>query len=189
MHSPLLNQYLIELQSLKNELPILDLACGSGRNGLFCLEQQLPVTFADINQQALNELKQTITHEASTFDATKAAFWQVDFEQGTASLIENNYGAVMVFRYLHRPLIEKIKASVVAGGLVIYETFTIEQAQLGRPKNPDFLLKAGELANYFSDWKILHSFEGIKDSDTGDNKQAVAQIIARKPTNLVNCSG
>jgi hypothetical protein len=156
MHSSLLSQYLNELKSLKSELPILDLACGGGRNGLFCLAQQLPVTFADINQQTLTELKQKLVNE-------------------------NSYSAVMVFRYLHRPLIDKIKASIVAGGLVIYETFTVEQAELGRPKNPDFLLKVGELASYFSDWKILHSFEGVRVSDTGDNKQAIAQIIARKP--------
>jgi len=87
----------------------------------------------------------------------------------------------MIFRYLHRPLIEQIKAAVAPNGLVIYETFTQAQAELGRPKNPDFLLKAKELASYFSDWQILHSFEGIKVSDTSGNKQAIAQIIARKP--------
>lgn len=182
MHSSLLTSYLSELKKLPCESPILDLACGSGRNGLFCLKHKLPTTFADIKEESLFDIKQTINNDKSLLDISLASFWQVNFEQsGVKNLTENRYGAIMVFRYLHRPLIEQIKAAVIPKGLVIYETFTEQQAELGRPKNPDFLLKEGELASYFSGWEILHSFEGIKTSDTGDNQQAVAQIIARKP--------
>ena len=80
---------------------------------------------------------------------------------------------------MHRPLFEQLKKSIEPGGILIYETFTEEQATLGRPKNPDFLLKKGELGDLFSDWKITHTFEGIVASDSG--KQAIAQIIAFKP--------
>ena len=182
MHSALLSQYLVDLQIQNSSLPILDLACGAGRNGLFCLEKKLAVTFADVRSQALAEIKQTINNDPDKYSSSLAKFWEIDFELHNAKPFnENSYSAVMVFRYLHRPLIDKIKAAVVPHGLVIYETFTVSQAELGRPKNPDFLLKAGELAEYFSDWQILHYFEGTKISDTGSNKQAVAQIVARKP--------
>jgi tellurite methyltransferase len=182
MHSSLLDQYLVDLTIQNISLPILDLACGSGRNGLFCLEKNLTVVFSDIEQQVLTEIKQRIIEDSDKYLFSLAKFWQVDFEQDNINpLTENNYSAVMVFRYLHRPLIEKIKAAVVPNGLVIYETFTVSQADLGRPKNTDFLLKAGELAEYFSDWQVLHYFEGIKISDTDSNSQAIAQIVARKP--------
>jgi tellurite methyltransferase len=186
MHSPLLEKYLGELKQLSCQLPILDLACGNGRNGLFCLEHKLPITFADIKEQALADIKDSIAHERNTVGTSLASFLKIDFEQAnleqinTNPLMKNSYSAVMVFRYLHRPLIEQIKAAVIPNGLVIYETFTVDQAAFGRPKNPDFLLKTGELAQYFSDWQILHSFEGIKTSDTGDSQQAIAQIVARK---------
>jgi tellurite methyltransferase len=182
MHSSLLSFYLSELNKLPYESPILDLACGSGRNGLFCLKHKLAITFADIREQSLLDIQQTINNDNKTFDAFLASFWQVDLEQsGVRSLTENSYSAIMVFRYLHRPLIEQIKAAVIPNGLVIYETFIDKQAELSRPKNPNFLLKTGELASHFSGWEILHSFEGIKTSDTGNSQQAVAQIIARKP--------
>jgi len=182
MHSLLLSSYLSELKKLPGESSILDLACGSGRNGLFCLKHKFPTTFADINEESLSDIKQVITNDKSLQDKSLASFWPIDFEQtGVKHLSENSYGAVLVFRYLHRPLMDQIKAAVVPHGLVIYETFTEQQSALGRPKNPDFLLKKGELASYFSGWEILHSFEGIKTSDTGNNQQALAQIIARKP--------
>ncbi len=181
MYSQLLSQYLSELKKLAGQLPILDLACGSGRNGLFCLEQELTVTFADIKLQPLDDIQQIISREDNNLDLEQASFWQVDLETNASQLKESSYSSIMIFRYLHRPLIEQMKAAVVPNGLVIYETFTIEQAEIGRPKNPNFLLKPGELASFFSDWQVLHYFEGIKVSDTGSNKQAVAQIVARKP--------
>jgi SAM-dependent methyltransferase len=182
MHSSLLTKYLVELNKYNHSLPILDLACGSGRNGLFCLEKNLPVVFSDVRTQALDDVKQTMNNDSDKYPSILAKFWEVDFEIKNANpLSENSYSTVMVFRYLHRPLIDKIKAAVAPNGLVVYETFTVAQAELGRPKNPEFLLKVGELAEYFSDWQVLHYFEGTKTSDTGSNCQAVAQIVARKP--------
>jgi tellurite methyltransferase len=182
MHSSLLEKYLPELNPHENSLPILDLACGNGRNGLFCLEKNLAVTFADINTQSLANVQQAISHDADKYQSTLATFWLIDFEQRFSQpLVENSYSAVMVFRYLHRPLIEQIKAAVVPNGLVIYETFTLGQAVLGRPKNPDFLLKKGELLEHFAGWQIIHSFEGTIISDTGNHSQAIAQVVARKP--------
>jgi SAM-dependent methyltransferase len=182
MHSSLLTSTLSELKILSCEGPILDLACGSGRNGLFYLKHKLPTTFADIKENSLLEIKQAINNDKSQLDISLASFWQVDFEQsGIKHLAENSYSAIIVFRYLHRPLIEQIKAAVLTNGLVIYETFTEQQAEFGRPKNPDFLLNKGELASYFNGWEILHSFEVIKTSDTGNNQQSIEQLIARKP--------
>jgi len=182
MHSPLLDQYLADIQKFESPLPLLDLACGSGRNGLFILENKLPVTFADIKAESLAEVKQTINNDTAKFTTSLTSFWQVDFEkENSKPFTDNSYSAVMVFRYLHRPLMEKIKAAVASNGFVIYETFTTFQAELGRPKNPAFLLKPGELAEIFADWQILHYFEGTKMSDTGGNNQAIAQIVARKP--------
>jgi hypothetical protein len=64
------------------------------------------------------------------------------------------------------------------GGLVVYETFTVAQRRFGRPNNPDFLLRQGELKASFNDWELIHHFEGIRpDPDRG-----IARIVARKPS-------
>lgn len=156
--------------------PVLDLACGSGRNGIYLIKQGQPVVFADRQQAALDDIAQAL--EGNEL----ATFWAVDLEHpGCNPLAGRSFAAILVFRYLHRPLFAPLKASVKPGGLVVYETFTIDQPRFGRPSNPKFLLRPGELEDTFSNWNILHSFEGITRSETGGRNQAIAQIVARKP--------
>ena len=95
-------------------------------------------------------------------------------------LPEDSYGAVLVFRYLHRPLIPFIKKALRNSGLLLYETFTVEQRRFGKPQDPGFLLRPGELLKMFEHWEIVHYFEGIMENPT----RAVAQLVCRKPTVL-----
>ncbi|WOH39416.1 methyltransferase domain-containing protein [Thalassotalea fonticola] len=178
-HSPLLAEYLTEIKKLNAELSVLDLACGSGRNGLYLVSNGISVTFADINETSLEKISET---SVNSLHFGKAELWQVDFEdENTSPLSDKGFAAVIVYRYLHRPLFDSIKASIQSGGLVIYETFTTEHPQFGRPKNPNFLLKHNELLQQFSGWEVLHYFEGTVGKGDGQGSQAVAQIVARKP--------
>lgn len=187
-HSPLLDRKLDNNLSVLQRLttdknaPVLDLACGGGRNGLYLIKNDIPVTFADVNGAALEQIK-LIVNRASAEQQTLAQYWQVDFEQvGAIPLPEHAFAGVMVFRYLHRPLFEQLKNAIKPGGIIIYETFTEQQAQFGRPKNPDFLLKSAELLELFVGWEILHSFEGVVSvSEHSNTVQAIAQIVAVKP--------
>ncbi|TWX64524.1 methyltransferase domain-containing protein [Colwellia demingiae] len=190
-HSPLLEKAIELLREANMQAPVLDLECGSGRNGLYLVNQNIPVVFADIKESALEQVESTVIRHQCGGKST-ADFWQVDFEQDSFEqeelkpLAGKSFSAIIVFRYLHRPLFEQIKQAVIPGGYVVYETFTVDQPQFGRPKNPKFLLNHGELAELFSDWHIIHSFEGVIDAKNADvnnesGKQAIAQIIARKP--------
>ncbi len=180
--SKLLSQYMQEIAIACDLAPALDLACGTGRNGLSLLARDVSVVFADRDSQRLEQLNQYLAAQTCSRQRDLSRLWQVDLEiPDTHPLAAETFGAIMVFRYLHRPLLEDIKAAVVPGGLVIYETFTVEQANIGRPRNPDFLLQRGELRDCFCDWRILHNFEGIElDSNTGQPR-AIAQVVAEKP--------
>jgi tellurite methyltransferase len=61
------------------------------------------------------------------------------------------------------------------GGVIIYETFIIDQRQFGHPRNPDFLLDYNELLNYFRDFRCLRYREGIIEPG-----KAVASLVAQK---------
>jgi hypothetical protein len=106
----------------------------------------------------------------------------VDFERADVNPFgERKFGGIMVFRYLHRPLMESIKQAVALGGIVIYETFSVDQARIGRPTNPDYLLRHNELRDLFSNWNILYSYEGVEEQDNTANTRAISQIVALKP--------
>jgi SAM-dependent methyltransferase len=180
-HSALLEKAVELFRQTNIQAPVLDLACGSGRNGLYILAQRIPVVFADINESSLEQVKTTLcSHDDKAISL--ASYWQIDLEQDDKeTLKDHSFSAIIVFRYLHRALFEQIKQAVLPGGYVVYETFTVDQPQFGRPNNPHFLLKPEELVERFSDWHIIYSFEGVIDANNESGKQAVAQIIARKP--------
>ena len=56
-----------------------------------------------------------------------------------------SFGAVIVTNYHYRPLRPILLDSISAGGVLIYETFMQGNERFGKPGNPDFLLKDGEL--------------------------------------------
>jgi tellurite methyltransferase len=152
--------------------PILDLACGRGENGLYVAGLHLPVILADRSSEALEAARRSAEDRG-----LQAQFWEVDLESGGNPLQEDHYRAILVFHYLHRPLIPFIRRGIRAGGFLVYETFTSDQPKYGHPHNPDYLLLPGELAGWFRDWQTIHYFEGLLE----DPRRAVAQIVCRKP--------
>jgi tellurite methyltransferase len=153
--------------------PVLDLACGDGHNGLFLAEKGMPVILADLSEVAL-EKAGAYAREKSL----EVTLWRADLErEGENPLNVECCGAILVFRYLHRPLMPCIRKALIKGGVLIYETFTVDQPRFGKPHNPHFLLKPGELIEWFGEWKVIHYFEGIVDQP----KRAIAQMVCRKP--------
>jgi SAM-dependent methyltransferase len=181
-HSDLLESHLKTITEAALKGPILDLACGKGRNGLYLIENKIPTVFADRNPEVLDEIKQQLQDPLFATVKNLASLWSVDFEaEPQEQLKESSFAGILVYRYLHRPLLDSLKRAILTGGLVIYETFTVDQPQFGRPKNPDFLLQPGELTRYFSDWKVLHKFEGKIENYAAGKPAAIAQIVAQKP--------
>ncbi len=180
---------LTDNTNLFDDLPdgdILDLACGSGRNGLYVAKLDTELTpsdskarkviMADRNVELLQSIEAIITDHH-----LNAQTWQTDFELPERSpLAGKSFAAILVFRYLHRPLFQSIKDAVIPGGLVFYETFTIDQPKYGRPTNPDFLLQPEELKAWFEGWEILTYDEGVPDQRP---PSAIARMICRKPLN------
>jgi tellurite methyltransferase len=170
--NPLLIRYASLLTAADLEGPILDLACGEGQNGLFLAGLGLPVILADRSEDALKAAKSVAKGKGLEPD-----LWEIDLETEVNPFKERQFRAILVFRYLHRPLIPCLRKGVKKGGLIIYETFTVEQPRYGPPHNPDFLLKPGELSGWFKDWQVIHYFEGLLETP----QRAMAQIICRKP--------
>jgi tellurite methyltransferase len=147
----------------------LDVAMGKGSNAVFLAKMGYDVEGVDISPEAVADALEEARRAEVTIKAEVA-----DLE-GEYVIRKSAYDVIICFRYLQRSLIPQIKNGLRKGGMVVYETFTIDQTRFGRPKNPDYLLKHNELLDMFREFRCLHYWEGILE-----NHSAVAQILAEK---------
>lgn len=147
----------------------LDVAMGNGRNAIYLAQQGLEVEGIDISV----ELVESATNSASALGVSlnaKVADLENDFH-----FEKSTYDLIMCFNYLHRPLISQMKQGLRVGGIIVYETFIVDQAQFGRPRNPDHLLEHNELLKMFKEFRCLRYREGVFPGP-----KAIAGIVAQK---------
>lgn len=87
------------------------------------------------------------------------------------------FGAVIVTNYLWRPLFEVMAQSVAPGGVLIYETFSQDHKTVGKPSNPEFLLRPNELLTAFKSMHVVAFEDGFLDHPT----RFVQRIVAVRP--------
>ena len=112
---------------------VLDVASGSGRHSRWFAARGARVTAIDRDAQALEGLDSV------------ARVVQADIETGPWPLPGEGFDAVVITHYLWRPLWPVLLRSLKPGGWLLVETFAWGHERLGRPRNPDFLLRPGEL--------------------------------------------
>jgi SAM-dependent methyltransferase len=118
---------------------VLDLAAGSGRHTRLLLDSGFAVCAVDRDISALLPLA-----------GSGCEVRQIDFETVAPWALGTGYDAIVVTNYLHRPLLPAIAQALAPGGVLIYETFARGNERFGRPHNPDFLLRPGELLDAFA---------------------------------------
>jgi tellurite methyltransferase len=150
---------------------VLDVACGRGRHALLLASAGFDVHAVDRNPEAIAFLDATAKRLRLTI-----ASEVIDLETDPPPVLAPAaYDAVVVFNYLHRPLMPALRDALKPGGRLFYETFTARQAERGHPRNPDFLLKDGELAAFMAPFGILRSREGEFEG------RFIASIVAERP--------
>lgn len=149
----------------------LDIACGRGRHALLLAQAGLRVRAIDRDAGAIADLREAAGRQRLKIEAAV-----IDLETDPPpSLGESLYDMIVVVNYLHRPLMPMIRAAVKPGGRIFYETFTTGQAERGRPRNPAFLLKDGELPELLKPLVVLRAREGEIDG------RFVASIVVERP--------
>jgi SAM-dependent methyltransferase len=173
--SALLLNNLEALRSCSALGPSVDLACGRGRNALALCQRGLDVVGVDRNAgflAALQERAATLPGRAQTIRADLETGDGIPFAPGSC-------GAILVFRFLFRPLAPAIVSALAPGGLLFYETFTTDQTRHGwGPRRAEFLLAPGELPQLFPQLEVLHFDE---EPQTKPRPEASARLLARLP--------
>lgn len=174
IHSKNPSQFLIDNIDLLPRGSVLDVAMGSGRNSVYMASMGFQVEGIDISEEAIDAAKK-LAHDNNV----KINAHIVNLERETF-IKKNRYDVIVCFNFLQRSLIPAIKEGIRPGGVIVYETYIVDQARFGRPTNPEYLLKHNELLDLFKEFRCLRYHEGIYS-----DKKAVAGIIAKKEEELI----
>ena len=153
---------------------VLDLACGAGRHSRHLASLGHSVVAVDRDTEALAL--------AAGPDITTSA---IDLEEEGAAwpFGPARFAGIVVTNYLHRPLTAAMIASLAPDGVLIYETFAEGNAQFGKPSNPDFLLRPGELLDWAGEHglRVVAFEEGVVDAPKTSMVQRICAVKADFP--------
>ena len=131
----------------------LDIATGKGRNALFLAEQGFTVDAIDISEVGLQQAQRQAEKQGLTLNWIQADLASFEFPDSAYDLILN-------INFLLRSLVPKMKKALRPGGYIIFDTYLIDQQDLGHPRNPAYLLNHNELLDLFRGFRILCYQEG-----------------------------
>jgi SAM-dependent methyltransferase len=139
---------------------VLDVACGSGRHLRYLKSLGYTVVGVDRDDKAL-----------SVADGAEVRI--ADLEAGPWPFSPGEFDGVVVTNYLYRAIFPHLVAALRPGGVLIYETFALGNERYGRPSNPDFLLKPGELLERVEPLSVIAFEQGLVAAP----KQALIQRV------------
>jgi len=162
----------------------LDIASGYGRNAFYLAAQGYEVEGMDIDEEAVRFCNAEALRRKLSFVAI-----QRDLEKGPF-VKEAGYALISCFYYLDRKIIPEMISGLRVGGVIVYETFLIDQHErLGKPSRKAFCWGHNELLQSFMRLRVLYYHEGmifpaadIPDSLNERSKEGrwVAQLVAEK---------
>ena len=142
---------------------VLDVACGSGRHARYFASRGHPVEAVDRDIGGFLQVPDLVNLR------------QADIEADPWPYAGEEFAAVVVTNYLYRPLFATLVDAVMPGGVLIYETFALGNAQYGRPTRADFLLQPEELLQVVRGHLEVRAFENVY---VDSPKPAMVQRIA-----------
>jgi tellurite methyltransferase len=149
---------------------VLDMGMGEGRNAVFLASKGHKVTGVDISSVAIKKSQ----HLAREF-GVKIKGVVASLEKYT--IAPHSYDVILCLYYVDRKLTDKIIKWLKPGGILIYESHTIdERSKKGHKKTKvEYYLKKQELLTMFKGMQVLKYEEPLHE------KVSRASIILRKP--------
>ncbi len=112
--SPWLKDLLSQITFIPDG-PVLDIACGYGRNGALLLSMGFKVHFIDINLEALNFISQS-------FDKRLTTVIQKDLLNENLGYPSNSVAGIIMVHYFNEPILTEAIDSLKTGGFLYYES-------------------------------------------------------------------
>ena len=144
----------------------LDIASGEGRNAVFVAEKGYETLAVDVSSTGLKKARALADEKGVAIKTCVADLdnWKIE---------QNTFDLILCFNFLDRKIFPSIKSALKPGGLIFYETFTVDYLKYSSFKR-EWVLEHNELLDVFSGLRIL----GYREVDTND--KAFASLIALK---------
>jgi tellurite methyltransferase len=151
----------------------LDVACGLGAASIFLARRSLQVIAYDISPVAIEKLTHFAEQHALPIKAEV-----VDLTQ--AQIPTETFEVIHVSRFMERALCPTLVRALRPGGLLCYQTYTVESFDAAPPKNPVHRLLRGELLEIFHELSPLYYREDALVGDTSQGLRNEASLVAQK---------
>lgn len=179
------NDFLVaQAALLPAGLPVLCLADGEGRNGVWLAGRGFEVTSVDVAQQGLDKAQALAQRAGVSLRTVRADVMQ--YELG-----ENRWGAIVSI-FLHLPqraraaLLARCVRALAPGGVLVFEAYGKRQPEFGTggPPEPELLARLDDVIDELAGCEIVHRFDGVRAVHEGAHHSGdahVVQVVARKP--------
>jgi SAM-dependent methyltransferase len=151
----------------------LDVAAGRGRNALPLARAGMAVVAVDFSAEAMRLL-------AASARTERLDIWPIVANLASFHLKDESFDAIVNINFLDRALFSNFARALRPGGILIAETFLVDQAAIGHPRAPRFLLGHGELRALAGKLDIEEYREGPVTYPNGDRAFRAAIAARRK---------
>jgi len=153
--------FVLELLPLLPRGLALDVACGAGRHAIFLGRCGYHVQALDFSLEAIERLARQARRER----LEQVHGLVADLED--YPLPADYYDLIVNINYLDRQLIPRLKRALKPGGALLFDTFLVDQATVGHPTNPRFLLDHYELRELMAGLELARYQERFTVSPQG----------------------
>lgn len=147
----------------------LDIAMGLGGNAGFLLERGLRVVGVDISRVALQRAQERLPN-----------LMAVQADLAHFHLPGQFFDVILNFYFLNRDLWADYIRALRPGGVLVFETLTLDMRLLKPDIDPIYLLSPNELQSAFPELETVVYRSGWQTSHSG-HLRATASLLARKP--------
>lgn len=164
--------FLIEVMDLIPRGLALDIASGRGRHAIALARRGFRVVAVDYSSEAIRML-------ATAASIERLPVFPIVADVASLPARRGAFDAAVNINFLDRALFPSFIEALKIGGVMLAETFLVDQAEIGHPRNPDFLLKHGELRELLAGMEMLRFREGMVTYADGSHAWR-ASALARK---------
>lgn len=151
----------------------LDLACGRGASAVWLAARGFDVSAWDLSPVGIERL-QTLARESGV--ELSGAVRDVIAQPPEPS----SFDLILVSYFLERSLAPAIIAALRPGGLLFYQTFSVNAVSDCGPSNPDFRLADNELLRLFQPLSVRSYREEGRLGDCSQGVRDIAWLVAER---------